>query len=106
MTVESDNLVGFYDDVALLLTYRYSLRKTTVKCVFNNPNVAIFKEIKGTKSIAPPTDVSLLHIKRILYYPTIYYKLFPFNVDTMISSEVHIREKVFTMPRQQELMLV
>ena len=93
MSVESDNLVGFYDDAALLLTYRYPLRKATVECVFNNPNVAIFKEIEGTKDIVPPSDVSLLHIKRALYYPTTYCKLFAFNVDTMMSSEINVGEK-------------
>ena len=94
MKVESDSLVGFYDDMAILLTWNKPLREATVEEVFNNPTIETFKVIEGTNDVILWTDVSLLHVRRVLYYPTRDCKLFSFNVDTRMNAKIDLGMKV------------
>ena len=92
--VEAFSLVGFYDDMAILLTGYKPLREVTVEEVFNNPTIETFKEIEGTNDVILWTDVSLLHVRRVLYYPRRDCKLFSFNVDTRINTKIDLGMKV------------
>lgn len=91
--VETISLAGFYDGMVLLLTYLKPIREATVKSVFDNPSIDTFKEIEGTESAVPYTDVSLLHKRRMLYYCT-SRELFSFNVDTRMNTKIDIRTNV------------
>ena len=62
--------------------------------IFEKPNIEIFKEIEGTGNVYPYTDVSLLHERRILHYPTTYNRLFAFNVDTRTNTEINVGRRV------------
>ena len=92
--VETDSIIGFYDDNVLLLTLGKPLREATVEEVFDNPTVEIFKEIKGTGNVYPWTDVSLLHERRVLYYATTNCELFAFNVDTRTNTRINVGRSV------------
>ena len=94
MKVEDKTLAGFYDAMILLLTYDRPQREATVGSVFNNSTVETFKEIEGTDDVWPYTDVTLLHIRRVLYYPTISDRLFSFNVDTRENKEIDVGKRV------------
>ena len=94
MNVEGKSLAGFYDSMILLLTNGKPLRETTVKEIFDNSTIETFKKIKGTSNVPANTDVSLLHEKRELYYSTKSNKLFFFNVDTRINTEIDVGMKV------------
>ena len=89
MDVENVSFIGFYDSMILLLTYLKPLRETTVESVFNNQKIETFKVIEGTNNVLPDTDVSLLHEKRVLYYSN-DNKLYSFNVDTRVNTEIDI----------------
>ena len=91
----NNNFVGFYDDMILLLTRWKPLREATVENVFNG--LFKFKKIEGTNNVAPWTDASLLQERRILYYPTMDDKMFAFNVDTRMNTEIDVGRKVITM---------
>ena len=97
MEVETDSLAGFYNNMVLLLTYDKPLREATVEKVFNNPRIETFKEIKGTNDVYSYTDVSLLHVRRVLYYPTMNGKMFSFNVDTRENIEINVGRNVWSM---------
>lgn len=95
--VKNDLLVGFYDEMMLLLTHGSCLKEATVEDVFENPYIETFKKIEGTKNVLPWTDVSLLHKTRVLYYPTIFNEFFSFNVDTRVNTEINVGQKVGTI---------
>ena len=95
--VEGWTLPGFYDSSVLLLTSGEHLREATVKEVFDNPTIEIFEEIEETNKVVPFVDVSLLHTRRNLYYPTEDYKLFSFNVDTRINKEIEVGKNVWAL---------
>lgn len=97
MDIEDNSLVGFYDNMALLLTEGRPLREGTVKSIFENPSIERFREIEGTNNVNPLTDVSLLHVRRILYYPTKDQKLFSFNADTRAITEINIGKNVVSI---------
>ena len=92
--VEKDSLVGFYDNNAILLTQGEYLREATVERAFNYPSVTSFGIIGGAMNVCPWTDVSLLHERRVLYYPTTDNRLFSFNVDTRESVEINLGYRV------------
>ena len=96
MKVESYSLVAFYDSM-ILLTSDKPLREARVEEVFKNPTIEIFKEIEGTSNVDPSTDVSLLHVRRVLYYPTTNNKLFSFNVDTRMNTEIDVGKYIWTI---------
>ena len=50
--------------------------------VFNEQNVSIFKKIRDTDGVDPCTDTALLHSRGILFYATIQFTPYEFNVDT------------------------
>lgn len=85
---------GFYDSMILLLTWKSSLKEALVECVFNNPMVETFNEIKETNNVYPWTDVSLLHERRLLYYHTMDSELFSFNVDTKKNIKIDVGRRV------------
>lgn len=95
--VEAASHAGFYDNVILLLTLDNSLREASVEEVFENPIVETFKIVEGTSNVFPWTDVSLLHVRRILYYPTTSAKLYSFNVDTRENTRVDVGKKVLSI---------
>lgn len=95
--VEKDSLAGYYDNKILLLTSGKHLREATVEKVFNNPAVTTFEVIRDNSTVLPWTDVSLLHERRVLYYPTTDNRLFAFNVDTRMNTEIDIGRKVFAI---------
>ena len=94
MEVEKDTLVGYYDNMVLLLTWGMPLRETTVESVFDKPSVETFKKIEGTSDVDPITDVSLLNDRRELYYTTTNHKLFSFNVDTRTTTEINLGRNI------------
>lgn len=95
--VEKSSPVGFYDNMVLLLTWEKPLREATVSSVFRNPRIETFRAIEGTGDVSALADVSLLQNRRVLYYPTIYYELFSFNVDTRVVTEINVGKKVHTI---------
>ena len=95
--VENISLAAFYNNVILLLTWEKPLREARVEEVFDNPIIETFKEIEGTNGVISFTDVSLLHERRKLYYPTTDYKLFSFNVDTRENSDIDVGRKVWAV---------
>lgn len=95
--VEDWTLVGFYDEMALLLTCGRPLREAAVADVFGSPALGTFGVIEGTVPLVPDTDVSLLNARRVLYYRTADYRLFAFNVDTRANTEVDVGRKVNTI---------
>ena len=90
MRVKDWCLAGFYDNMMILLTYNELLREASVKSIFKDPTLETFKIIEGTRRVLPCTDVSLLHARRVLYYPTKDYELFSFNVDTRENTEIDV----------------
>ena len=66
------------------------LRKATVKEVFENPSIETFRDTDEINDVTPYADVSLLHERRILYYPSYNNKLYSFNVDTRVNTEIDI----------------
>ena len=56
--------------------------------LFENPTLETFKAIEGTNLVSTRTDVSLLHKSRVLYYSSMYNKLYAFNVDTRVNAEL------------------
>ena len=94
MNADNYSLIGFYDGNALLLTWGEALREATVGDVFERPTIETFKEVEGTSDAIPFTDVSLLQERRVLYYYNAYYRLFAFDVDTRVSTEIDIGKKV------------
>ena len=82
MEVEHRSLVGFYDDNVVLLTQFERLREAHMDQVFGKPHISTFEEVGTVKDIFPDTDVSTLNEKRMLYYSTLYGKLYKFDVDT------------------------
>lgn len=97
MDVEGGTLVGFYDDRALLLMWGQLLRETTVRRIFDEPDIAVFEGIEGPSRVYPCTDVSLLNARRVLYYPTINGRLGVFDVDRRTNTEVEVGRTVRTM---------
>ena len=95
--VEWESITGFYDSMLLLLTDSKPLREASVEEVFNNPRKETFRKIEGTSNVDPSTDVSLLHERRVLYYHTNYRKLFAFNVDTRVNTEINIGKRIYTI---------
>ena len=95
MEVEGESLADFYDNKVLLLTLEKPLREVTVERVFDNPSIATLEEIEGPGNVFPCTDVSMLHVRRTLYYPTMNNKLFSFNVDTRMNVEINVEENVW-----------
>lgn len=83
MSIEGDTLAAYYDNMILILTYRKPLREATVESVFNNPTVDTFDAIEGTLDVCAATDVSLLHVRRVLHY-TSNDLLLSFNIDTRV----------------------
>ena len=96
VNVKSRSIAGFYDNMVLLLTCDYPLREASVEEVFKNPRTKTFKEIEGTNNVLPWTDVSLLHVTRILYYPY-NNKLYSFNVDTKVTTDIDIGVNCYTV---------
>ena len=98
MKVERSSLAGYYDNKILLLTFWENLREATVENVFENPNIRTFKYIYGTQYADSCTDVTLLNVKRVLYYATVDNELFSFNVDTRVNLKVDVGRKVLSIP--------
>lgn len=94
--VRGTTLVGFYDDMALALTWDMPLRDSTVEDVFRT-GAASLRGIGGTSGVKPGADVSLLNERRVLYYCTRGSRLFAFNVDTRVNAEVDIGRRVSRM---------
>ena len=97
MKVEDWTLIGFYDEMGILLTYHKPLREIKIEKVFENPMIETSKEVEGTSNVDPCTDVTLLNEKRVLYYSTDDERLFSFNVDTRASIEINISRKVWSI---------
>lgn len=97
MTVENYSLAGFYNDMVILLVCNVPLMEAIMENVFEDPNIEIFKEIEGTSNVDPHTDVSLLHERRVLYYPTYDHKLFSFNVDTRKNTEINVERTIYSI---------
>ena len=95
--VEGDTRVGFYDEAALLLTSWKPLREAAVEDIFNDPVIGAFRKIEGTSHVLSYTDVSLLHQRRVVYYPTIEFSLFSFNVDTRENKRVDVGTGVLSV---------
>lgn len=98
MKVEDATLIGFYDEMMILLASWKPLREVRVEEVFESSTLETVKEIKDTCSVSPWTDVSLLHVRRVLYYRTIYdHKLYSFNVDTRANTWIDVGRRVDKM---------
>ena len=95
--VERVSIAAFYDDMLLLLTFGSPLREAAVEAVFERPTVGAFGGVEGTGSATPRTDVSLLHARRVLYYPTTSGGLMSFDVDTRASAEVRVGRRVHAL---------
>lgn len=93
LKVRSEILVGFYDDMAILLPFNDVIRETSVENVFKGYDLYNFKTIVRL-SVFPFTDVSLLNETRVLYFPARTRKLYSFNVDTREFKEVEINDHV------------
>lgn len=97
MEVECCSTVGFYDDMMILLVNYEPLREARVEDMFDVRVKKKFKKIKETDDFARYTDVSLLHERRVLYYPTMYGALCSFNVDTRENTVVDLESIVYTI---------
>lgn len=80
-------VVAFYDNMILLLAFWDFFREATVESVFDNPTIKTFKVMGESDGVFPWTDVSLLNVRRVLYY-VINFELFSFNVDTRENTKI------------------
>ena len=86
--IENESHIGFYDDKILLLTLGGPLRESRVKCVFNNPNVCTFQNIKDSKRIRRCPDVSSLNKTMMLYYISIENHIVSYDLITKKQGEI------------------
>ena len=87
--VEKTTLAGFYDDKILLLTFSYPLREALLSDVFEKQNISVFDDV-GKVGVNTEADVTLLNLKRKLYYTNRSDVPYMFDVDKRTESVVKI----------------
>ena len=93
--LKNASIIAFYDMMLLLLTFSRPLREARVEEVFEDSRIETFREIEGTEKVILDTDVSLLHARRVLYYRSRDdRKLFSFNVDTRVNTEINTGKEI------------
>lgn len=90
--VEELSNFGFYDGSVILLTFNKPLREAIVEDIFRNHNLERFKNIGTVDNAFPVVDSAVLNETRVLYYNTLDSKLFSYNVDTKINTQMTIEQ--------------
>lgn len=95
INVEESSSVAFYNEKAILLTFRKYPRESNVEDLFQARNLSTFKNV-GDVKVDPHTDTSVTHSTRWLYYNSVDGVLYKYNVDTKENVQLDIGHQVWS----------